>query len=66
MDFEEFIEHVRKNGYRLECPFGCEFCGYLCSGNPYETSCGNSILIDKDGNEVSSVDDLAAILNVNN
>ena len=63
MDFEEFIEFVKENGHKLECPFGCEFCGYLCSGNPYETPCGNSILIDKDGNEVSP-DDLAEILDI--
>lgn len=52
MDFEEFIEYVKENGYKLECSFGCEFCGYLCSGDPYETPCGNSILMDKDGNEI--------------
>ena len=41
--FEKYIEYCNSNNIKLECPYGCSFCGYLCNGNPYETPCGQAI-----------------------
>ena len=45
--FEEYIERIKENGIKLECPFGCSSYGYLCNGNPYETSCGLAIEVSE-------------------
>ena len=52
MGFEEFVKEIEARGYKLECPFACSAYGILCNGNPYETPCGRSIVVDADGNEV--------------
>lgn len=55
MGFEEFVEHVESCGYKLECPIGCSAYGVLCNGNPKETPCGRSYVVDADGNEVDEI-----------
>ena len=48
-DFEEYIEYCKKNGIKLECPFGCSCYGFLCDGDPYTTPCGRAIEVEKKG-----------------
>ena len=50
--FEKFIENVKSNPkIELVCPIGCSSYGYLCSGDPYETPCSSSYLVDKETGE---------------
>ena len=51
-EFEKFLNEVKSKGYHLECGFGCEFLGYICSGNPEANPCPCSVAVDADGNEI--------------
>lgn len=53
-EFEEFVKEVKSKGYHLEYDFGCEFLGYICSGNPETNHCPCSVVVDADGNEIET------------